>query len=312
MLFFCAGSVLHGTKTRDMEQLGGLFKSMPWTGTTFLIGSCAISGLPPLNGFISEFLIYQGAFYSLNSNSKFLTLLGIIIIVSLAIIGALALLTFTRAFGITFLGALRNPKIEHIHESNPLMLYPMVILAGFCILISIGSPFVLKFLYPVIKDISIISISLDETHFAPLNSLLWKVSGISAAFILFILVILLLTNYLRHNRTVKEAETWGCGYNQISPRMQYTAYSFSKPVKDLFLIFFRTRKKVIPVKGYFPDNASMVSNTPDLLYDSFLRPGLSIIERLIFKFKWIQHGNLQIYVLYITVTLIILLVWKVS
>lgn len=311
LLFLAAGSVLHGTGTKDIEQLGGLFKKMPWTGTGFLVGSVAISGLPPLNGFISEYLIYLGAFHALTGEGRILTVLSVIIIISLAIIGGMVLLSFTRAFGITFLGRLRNDKIEHIHESGYLMRFSMMAMAAGCFMTSILSPYILQGLFPVIKLIAH-PIIIDTKLFLSLKQL---ISNLVIIFICFSLVIAftsLIFYKLRNTRNSRQTETWGCGYPQITPRMQYTALSFSKPVTDLFTILLPVKRKHDKVSGLFPESSSVTTSTPDVFYSSFLRPFFALIEKVLFRFKWIQHGNLQLYVLYITATLIGLLIWKVS
>jgi len=311
LLFMGAGSVLHSTGTRDMEKLGGLLKFMPWTAANFFTGSIAIAGLPPLNGFIGEFMIYLGAFHALNTDGKSFTIVGIIIIISLALIGTLTVFSFTRAFGFTFLGNLREQKINHIHESGSLMLYSMTLLSAACISIGLGAPFILKFLIPVIKDISFVSLPLIEVRIISMNNILMKLCFVSILFILIIAILGLFSYYLRKKRIVRETETWSCGYTQVTPKMQYTAYSFSKPVTDLFSPFIRAKRNMEPVQGLFPEKSSLISITPDVFYDLLIRPAFLMVKKLLFRFKWIQHGNLQLYVFYITLTLIILLVWKV-
>jgi hydrogenase-4 component B len=311
LLFMGAGSVLHSTGTRDIEKLGGLIKYMPWTAANFFTGSVAIAGLPPLNGFIGEFLIYLGAFHALTTDGKSFTTFGVIIIISLALIGALTVLSFTRAFGITFLGNLREQKIRHIHESGNLMLYSMTLLSAACIFIGLGAPFILKFLIPVIKDISFVPLPLIEVQLVSLNKLLLNLSLVFLLFLLIIAGLTLISKNLRNKRIVRQTQTWSCGYSNVTPRMQYTAYSFSKPVTDLFSTFIRAKRKVEPVQGLFPEEASLISVTPDVFHHYFFRTTFLFIEKLLSRFKWIQHGNLQLYVFYITITLIILLVWKV-
>jgi hydrogenase-4 component B len=312
LLFMGAGSVLHSTGTRDMEKLGGVIKFMPRTAAGFFTGSVAIAGLPPLNGFISEFLIYLGAFQALNKESRSFTILGVIIIITLALIGALTVFSFTRAFGITFLGNLREPKIRHIHESGSLMLYSMMILSAACIFIGLGSPLILKFLIPVIKEISFIPLPLIETQFLKMAGLVENISFVSITFLLVIVFLALVSNSLRRKRVVREMETWSCGYTNVTPGMQYTAYSFSKPVTDLFSAFIRPKRSEEAVQGLFPQKSSFVSFTPDFFHNYFFRTVFLLIEKSLSRFKWIQHGNLQLYVFYITITLIVLLVWKVK
>ena len=130
LLFLGAGAVLHGTGTREIDHLGGLLKRMPWTAATFLIGAVAISGLPPLNGFVSEFLIFFGAFKGGISTAGEIAVPLLALIAGLALIGGLAVACFTKAFGIVFLGEPRSEHVAHAHEAGWTMRLPMLVLAA--------------------------------------------------------------------------------------------------------------------------------------------------------------------------------------
>ena len=132
LLFMGAGSVAHGAHTREIDHLGGLLKRMPWTAVTFLVGAVAISGLPPLNGFVSEFLIYIGAFKGASSIRGGSAVALLAVIAGLALIGGLATACFTKAFGMVFLGEPRSEHPVHARESDRSMLAPMVVLAAGC------------------------------------------------------------------------------------------------------------------------------------------------------------------------------------
>ena len=143
LLFLGAGSVLHATGTGELDRLGGLLKRMPVTGATFLIGAAAISGLPPLNGFVSEFLIYLGAVAGLGGQAGAAPawpLMSVLVVGGLALIGGLAAACFTKAFGIVFLGEPRSDEAAHAHEAGAAMRWPMVVLAGLCVLIGLAAP----------------------------------------------------------------------------------------------------------------------------------------------------------------------------
>jgi hydrogenase-4 component B len=132
LLFLGAGSVIHGARTREIDHLGGLLKRMPWTAMTFLVGSIAISGLPPLNGFVSEFLIYVGVFKGALSAKDGSAAPLLAVIAGLALIGGLATACFTKAFGIVFLGEPRSDHPSPVRESGIGMVLPMVVLAAGC------------------------------------------------------------------------------------------------------------------------------------------------------------------------------------
>src|ERR1017187_7246412 len=139
LMFFAAGSVLHGTGTKDMEKLGGLMKRMPWTGSAMMVGAVAIAALPPLNGFVSEWLMYLGLLKSGFATSDSRSLVALFAVGLLALIGALAAATFVRLTGIVLLGSPRSEAARHAHESSPWMVGPMLVLVFLC-LIGAGIP----------------------------------------------------------------------------------------------------------------------------------------------------------------------------
>ena len=154
LLFLGAGAVLHGTGTLEIDHLGGLLKRMPWTAATFLIGAVAISGLPPLNGFVSEFLIFLGAFKGGVSTDGAIAVPLLALIAGLALIGGLAVACFTKAFGIVFLGEPRSEHVSHAHEADWTMRLPMLILAAGCVLIGLFAPVVVGSLQAVLESLT--------------------------------------------------------------------------------------------------------------------------------------------------------------
>ena len=162
LLFFGAGSVINATDTRDIDKLGGLIKYLPVTAFTFFIGSIAISGIPPLNGFISEFLIYSGAFNGLTHFLSWEIIPFIIAIISLAAIGGLALACFTKVFWIVFLGEPRHNNTVKIKESPKPILYPMIFLSILCLIIGICSVFVIPYTAGLIAVITGLEVSLKH------------------------------------------------------------------------------------------------------------------------------------------------------
>ena len=150
LLFLGAGAVQHATGTREIDHLGGLLKRMPWTGAAFLVGAAAISGLPPLNGFVSEFLIYLGAFHGGAALSGANAVAAIFVVLALALIGGLALACFAKAFGIIFLGEPRSEHALHAHEAGPAMRLPMLLLAAVCLAIGLCAPQVVRAMAPAV------------------------------------------------------------------------------------------------------------------------------------------------------------------
>ena len=310
LLFLGAGAVLHGAGTREIDHLGGLSKRMPWTAFTFLVGAVAISGLPPLNGFVSEFLIYLGAFgggISLKAGDA-VPLFGLI--AGLALIGGLAAACFTKAFGIVFLGQPRSGHGQHAHEVGWLMRIPMLLLAASCVLIGLFAPVALSILQPVVQQVSELPANVVHENLASAAGPLRLVSTIGAVFLALVIILALLRRALLANRRVEESVTWGCGYDLPTPRMQYTASSFAQPLTDLFKPLLGTRKNVSTPSGYFPSDGTLKTETPDLFSEKIYGPVFTCIGAGLSRLRWLQQGNVQLYVLYIALTLLALLVWK--
>jgi formate hydrogenlyase subunit 3/multisubunit Na+/H+ antiporter MnhD subunit len=310
LLFLGAGAVLHGTGTREIDHLGGLLKRMPWTAATFLIGAVAISGLPPLNGFVSEFLIFLGAFKGGVSAGGAIAVPLFALVAGLALIGGLAAACFTKAFGIVFLGEPRSEHVSQAHEADWTMRLPMLILAAGCILIGLFAPVVVGSLKTVLESLTKLQPSVISENLTVTTSPLSFVVLGAVVFLALLAVLVLLRRYLLAGRRVEADVTWGCAYTQPTSRMQYTASSFAQPLMDLFRPLLGTKKKVVPPRGLFPEEAALKTVTPDISHEEMYRPMFERCEAWLSQLRWLQHGNVQLYVLYIAVTLIVLLVWK--
>lgn len=317
LLFLGAGAVQHCTGTRDMDRLGGLLKKMPVTGGTFLIGSCAISGLPPLNGFVSELLIYLGVLAGIadanRSGGMAWVLLCLLVIGGLALIGGLATACFTKAFGCIFLGEPRSEDAKHAHEVAFSMRIAMLILAAACILIALTAP-----IWPMVLKSSVVSINPAFFQNLPdlINSLavfpLSILCAASWALLCMVGILAFVRKKLLAGGNVTQAPTWDCGYVAPSARMQYTASSFASPLVILFRMFLRPRIRLHPPKGLFPTQASYHSETPDVFRDWLYSPVFFGVAWAASKLRWLQHGRIQLYVLYIALTILVLLIWKLG
>ncbi|HEV2434992.1 MAG TPA: proton-conducting transporter membrane subunit [Verrucomicrobiae bacterium] len=310
LLFLGAGSVAHSTGTREIDHLGGLLKRMPWTAAAFLIGAVAISGLPPLNGFVSEFLIFFGAFKGAISTSGPVAVPLLALITGLALIGGLAVACFTKAFGIVFLGEPRSEHVSRAHEVDWTMRLPMLILSAGCVGIGLFAPVVIGGLQKVLENMTaqrpeVVSLTLASATV----SLMFVVIG-AVIFLLLVAVLVLVRRGLLAGRRVDEDVTWGCGYAQPTARMQYTASSFAQPLTDLFRSLLGTKKKISAPGGLFPADAALKTETPDLSREEMYRPMFERGEAWLSQLRWLQHGNVQLYILYIAATLMVLLVWK--
>jgi formate hydrogenlyase subunit 3/multisubunit Na+/H+ antiporter MnhD subunit len=310
LLFFGAGAVLQNTGTHEIDHLGGLLKRMPWTAATFLIGAVAISGLPPLNGFVSEFLIFLGAFQGGATLGAAGAVPLLALIAGLALIGGLAAACFTKAFGIVFLGEPRTEHASHTVEAGWALRVPMLLLAAGCALIGLFAPFVVGALQTVLENTTGLRRDVVRENLASAAGPLALVVVGTVAFLLVVVVLVLLRRSLLTGRRVEAGVTWGCGYAQPTARMQYTASSFVQPVTTLFRWLLGTHRQMQRPEGVMPANASLATETPDLCHGNLYRPGFLKVNWGLSQLRRVQRGQVQLYVLYIAVTLIVLLAWK--
>jgi len=306
LLFLAAGAVVHATGTREIERLGGLHRRMPWTAALFCVGAVAICGLPPLNGFVSEFLVYLDALQEAMA-ARALVIPALATIAGLALIGGLAVACFTKAFGIVFLGEPRTELASPAVEAGWCMRVPMLLLAAGCVGIGLGAPVVVARLAPAVAAASGVPPSASAAGLAPAaGPLVWALVGV---LLLLALVLAILAGRARllARRPVGTAGTWDCGYAQPSARMQYTASSFAQPLTDLFDPCLQTRREVVPPEGLFPRTASIHTHAGDVLRERVFEPLFTHAQRWLSRALILQHGRLQVYVLYIALTLVALL-----
>jgi NADH:ubiquinone oxidoreductase subunit 5 (subunit L)/multisubunit Na+/H+ antiporter MnhA subunit len=285
---------------------------MPWTGLTFLTGAAAISGLPPLNGFASEFLIYLGALEGAASLGMSAAVPALAVVAGLALIGGLVAALFTKAFGIVFLGSPRDEHAARAHEPGLAMRLPMQILAAGSVAMGVLSPVLVLGLSPLLRDVTGLSADAVQASLGQGARGLAAVTGCGVGLVAAVAAAAALRRWLLAGREVTTSVTWDCGYVGPSPRMQYTGSSFSQPLTHLFEPVLRSRRDVLAVKGFFPRAAAFDTETPDVCRDRHYEPIIRGISRALSSFRWLQHGQVQLYVLYIALTLLVLLVWKLG
>jgi formate hydrogenlyase subunit 3/multisubunit Na+/H+ antiporter MnhD subunit len=308
LLFLGAGAVVHSTGTRDIDHLGGLIKSMRWTAVTFVIASAAISGLPPFNGFISEFLIYLAGFSGVRAEAPGTVVLAIAIGGGLALIGGLAAACFAKAFGVVFLGEPRSSYAIHAEEVGAAMRWPMAVLAGACLGIGLLAPALVKMVLPAVRIVAPAALPAEPVTTA-MGSLMGIVR-ISATLLLLAIAFYLIRRYLPRGNEETTTGTWDCGYARPTARMQYTASSFAQPLTDLFKIFLGTRKHGTAPEGFFPARATFETQTPDAAREHLFVPLFRLIDRALSPVRRMQHGRIHEYLLYIAIVLVLLLIWK--
>lgn len=313
LLFLGAGSVVHATGSLNIEILGGLLKRMKFTGVLFLIGSAAICALPPLSGFVSEFLIYAGSFFSVAGSSDVsLAVAGFVVVGALALIGGLAAACFTKVFGAVFLGEARSEAAGDAHEAPRAMRISMTILAGLCVLIGLLGPLAVKAAAPATTVLLASLAPQGDAGTTTASRMLWYVSLAGVALAMLVLILWWIRRRLLAGRSVSEAGTWDCGYAAPSPRMQYTASSFTWPILDMFRWLLRPRVQRTTPEGWFPTKANFASRTADVFRRFGFGPLFGGVAWLADRLRWFQQGRNQLYVLYIALTLLILLLWNLG
>ncbi len=299
LLFLGAGSVLHATGTREISRLGGLWRAMPWTAGLFTLGAVAISGLPPLNGFISEWLVYLGLFDAVSAHGA-ASWAAIPAAILLAMTGALALACFVKVVGVVFLGVPRSEVAAHAHESSWLMRVPMLVLGAACAAIALAP----VFFWPAVARASAEwqPAWTDSASPAPLLAL----GACNVAFVL-IAVLAAAMLWLRVKRNgLNRAVTWDCGYAALTPRMQYTAGSFAGIITGWFAWILRPRRHAKLPEENFPARASFEEHTPETVLEHVVEPTGSIVMRVSMAARRLQHGRLQAYILYLLIGLVAL------
>jgi formate hydrogenlyase subunit 3/multisubunit Na+/H+ antiporter MnhD subunit len=312
LLFMGAGSAVHATGTREVERMGGLLRLMPYTGAAFAVGALAISGLPPLNGFMGEFVIFRAGLHSASDPSSGGVMLVIALVGGLAMISALSGAAFMKAFGVVFLGTPRSPAAERAHEVAGSMRVAMAALVGLCIATAFGAPWLLPWLSAAAADASGGASAPATAAFAALKDSLTAIVVVFAVLTGASGILALTRLALLRRRAVRQSVTWDCGYARPTARMQYTASSFVEPLTTLFSQVLRQAVHLVRPAGLFPVRGSFESVIADQVQGQVYRRAAVGIDRALLRLRWLQHGRTNIYVLYIGATLIALLVWQVG
>ena len=320
LLFLCAGSVYKATGLRDMEKMGGLIKFMPWTAAFFLFGALAISAIPPFNGFVSEWLVFQSFFAgALNCPTIGMRIMMGIYASVLALTGGLAAACFVKAFGITFLAMPRSENAKNAKESPFSMKVSMAFLAVLTLVLGLAVPFVLN----IISNIATTATGVNQTgiwpsvfslkEFTTLPSLNGSI-GISPALILLMLVVtagitVALVYIFARKRKVSTGLTWDCGYYKLDSRTEYTATAFSKPFRIAFSFFLKPYTKTEKIK----ESHYHIKSFRYELYNTyvfkkyFYKLGLEITLRAARHLKRIQAGSIHLYIAYIFLAILVLM-----
>jgi NADH:ubiquinone oxidoreductase subunit 5 (subunit L)/multisubunit Na+/H+ antiporter MnhA subunit len=298
LLFYVAGNVYQATHTMDIEKLGGLIKKMPKSAYLFLLGALAICGLPPFNGFVSEFFIYVGLFNGLFFNQILPILFILFAIIALVLIGGLALICFTKAFGVIFLGSPRDQAIEVIDSEKPLSVIPLYVVALMIVLIGVVPFLLAPFLIDTIR-LYIPSMSMGanvqlEQMLGTLTSIGWY----SLGFIALTTVLFAVRQFFVSRREALEDTTWGCGYTGETDKMQYTASSYVRNYRKLAEPMLLIRKEKQEASGLYPDAIHQVTHPYDKLEKWLIDKPVDFLKKVLNYFAFLQNGKIQAYILY--------------
>ncbi len=298
LLFYTAGIVYQATHTMDVEHLGGLIKKMPQTALLFLIAAIAISGIPPFNGFISEFLIYSGLYHWIQNATLFSMIVILFTILGLVLIGGLAMLCFTKAFGVVFLG---NPRHEFHHEIKEppfIQLLPLYLIAFFIVFIGL---YPMLFIHLLSQPVLLFTTNL----FPATNTFQWNtfevlqpISRAMWGLVLLIIIVFILKKFIVSKRKVSIEPTWGCAYIAPSTKIQYTANSFVRPYRKLFQPFLLLFKNNKEITGIFPGKAHYITQPYDKIEKWLIDSPIRAFKSFLGRFLFLQNGKLQFYILY--------------
>ncbi len=297
LLFFTAGSVYRKTHTLNIEELGGLAKKMPYTAALFLIAALAITGLPPFNGFISEFLIYSSMYTGMTTGDLSFAMIFLCCIFALVMVGGLAFLCFTKAFGIVFLGTPRHHIPENCAEVERWCLVPQFAILAMILLIGF-------FPVPFIKLVSKPALTLipgiknPAEILAPISSTMFSVSTGAIMIAVICGAVYAVKLFVTRKAVDRTSPTWGCGYTGAGPRLQYTATSFVKSYTEIASPLLRIKTTMSAIKGLFPDKGEFHVRTYDKLEEKLIDSNLNRVGNFMTLFAFLQNGLIQYYILY--------------
>ncbi len=311
LLFLATGSVMHATRQRSLGKLGGLIRRMPWVAALALVGTLAIAGLPPLNGFASEWMLLQAFLLTPGLPNSYLNMLVPVATAALALVVALAGYVMVKFYGVVFLGLPREESLAQAHDAGALERLGLGWLALWCVVLGVIPVLVVRALDPVGQMLVGASLrnmleqsswpfltAIERGHatYAPLIFLLVIVAVVAATF--------LVVRHFYHGR-IRRAAPWDCGFPGLTPRMQDSAEGFGQPIKQIFEPFFRIERHHPSPFDRAPRYASKLE---DHLWYWLYLPIVRLAERLSALVGVLHHGRIALYLVYSFVTLLLLLV----
>jgi NADH:ubiquinone oxidoreductase subunit 5 (subunit L)/multisubunit Na+/H+ antiporter MnhA subunit len=308
LLFLGTGAVLHATGERNLGRLGGLIHRMPWTGWLTLVGVLAIAGLPPLNGFVSEWLLLQAFLFSHEVPKPFVNMLLPLGVAIVALAAALAGYVMVKFFGVVFLGQPREPTLASAHDVGGLEKAGLLWLAVGCVLLGLLPNQVIAALSHATTELIGSAPDLDARSWWMLAPLPERALSYSPIILLAVIVGVVALTFLVvravYRRPVRRAPPWDCGFVRIDPRMQDTAEGFGQPIRHIFTEFFAMERELPSPLDATPRYRVTVS---DRMWRGLYLPISGVVQRLTNSVAWLQQGRISVYLTYSFVTLVILL-----
>jgi formate hydrogenlyase subunit 3/multisubunit Na+/H+ antiporter MnhD subunit len=302
LLFFSAGNLKHSVHTVNMDHLGGIINKMRLTGFAFLIGALAISGIPPFNGFISEFLIYSGIISNFPNAGFAMVFVGTITIISLVTIGGLCLFCFTKAFGMSFLGTMRTNLKPEVKEVEPIMIVPLMVIIAVIISIGIFPAWYGGILHRALATTFNVTIQADV-----LNSL-FSIGRVDLVVIGVIGAIVVWKLAMQRKAVIAQGPTWGCGYSAGDYRHQYTPTSYAENIREIIQYTVDSSRQYEHIKEeeIFPERRKFVTENKDLMEEKTILPTVNFLVYLLPKLGLVQTGRIHHYLIYPLVFLIVI------
>ncbi|MBI2393950.1 MAG: oxidoreductase [Deltaproteobacteria bacterium] len=307
LAFLGAGAVVHATGTRDLERLGGLLRRMPVSGALFGLGAVAVAGLPPLNGFVGEWLLYRSLIDGAIGGGAGAPLGFTFAIGALSAVGVLAALAFVRLCSIALLGAPRSPEAAKAHEPTPLMVGSMAVLGLACIAGSVAPGALVRAFGAATVSLAGVAPAMNGDVRAALVPI-----GVADVILWITCVagVLVAARVARRARgRGAEQETWGCGYAAPTARMQYTARGFAELATGFLPRRVQPHVEIARPRGLFPARAGFVSRDEDpVTRDVYERVLEGLADRFA-RLRWLQQGVVHLYVLYVFLAVVAALTW---
>ena len=308
LLFLGAGTLLHATGTRNLDQMGGLLRRMPQAGMLMIGGSVALAALPPLNGFVSEWLIYLGLLHAGAAMTGSSALAIGMTLALFGVVGTLAVVAFTRLLGIALLGEPRSPAAAHAHEAEAAMLWPMRILLAGCLVIGLLPQLPLHLLTPVLAQLTPTAAPELAATFAQLGQIgLWGMILCAT-----LILIALLLAYLRRQRPTATAATWGCAFPRPTAQMAYKAEGYSEFAHNHLLPpALRPEVSRKRPRTLFPVAVVFIQQSREIVLQRCYQPLFSYLAERCVRLRWLQQGKLHLYLLYIFICCTLLMLWSI-